>query len=249
MLLLWNYYLQRFKDWKNCTRAKYRKLYEDRKKTGGGPYPDIKLTPLEERGLTVWGRVAVTGCSVQIEGGLSIPNQENKPTLQPESSDQDFRVANASTNKAATSSASVHDFFESGMETEFLEENFYDDTDIVFLGNISNALEKEQTLNSFSPIKKSTKRKEKKKMPINKLGEELLSEYKENNNILANISKFLENASNTYDQVQRKKLDIEERVQLKKLNMEERRLDIEEKRLQFEIQKYKFEHAEFYFEN
>ncbi|XP_063931168.1 myb/SANT-like DNA-binding domain-containing protein 4 [Zophobas morio] len=65
---------KRFNDWKNATRAKYRKCVVERKRTGGGPASDIKLTPLEERGLSVWGRVAVTGSrKVTVCGGLQEP--------------------------------------------------------------------------------------------------------------------------------------------------------------------------------
>lgn len=45
-------------------------------KTGGGPQSKIELTPYEERGLSCWGKVAVTGSnSVQETGGLNL--QEN----------------------------------------------------------------------------------------------------------------------------------------------------------------------------
>ncbi|KAK9680962.1 hypothetical protein QE152_g38690 [Popillia japonica] len=52
---------QRFNDWKNSTRAKYRKIVEDSKQTSAGPKIDIKLSQFEDRGLAVWGKVAVTG--------------------------------------------------------------------------------------------------------------------------------------------------------------------------------------------
>lgn len=52
---------QRFNDWKNSTRAKYRKIVEDSKQTRAGPKIDIKLSQFEDRGLAVWGKVAVTG--------------------------------------------------------------------------------------------------------------------------------------------------------------------------------------------
>ncbi|CAG9818877.1 unnamed protein product [Phaedon cochleariae] len=63
---------KRFKDWKNSTRAKYRKIYENRLITGGGVGVKIELTPLEEIGLSVWGKVAVTGRPlVMVSGGLA----------------------------------------------------------------------------------------------------------------------------------------------------------------------------------
>ncbi|KAF5283091.1 hypothetical protein FQA39_LY17432 [Lamprigera yunnana] len=49
----------------------YRKLLEEKKKIGGGPLVDIKLSPLEDRGLAVWGKVTVAGTpKVVVTGGL-----------------------------------------------------------------------------------------------------------------------------------------------------------------------------------
>lgn len=53
--------LQRFTDWKYTTRNKYRKKAVDRAQTGSGPQLDIVLTDLEERALSVWGKIVVTG--------------------------------------------------------------------------------------------------------------------------------------------------------------------------------------------
>ncbi|KAF5291603.1 hypothetical protein FQA39_LY14325 [Lamprigera yunnana] len=62
---------KRFTDWKNCTRQKYRKLLEEKKRTRGGHLVDIKLSPLEDRGLAVWDKVTVTGTpKVVVTGGL-----------------------------------------------------------------------------------------------------------------------------------------------------------------------------------
>ncbi|KAF5285096.1 hypothetical protein FQA39_LY16785 [Lamprigera yunnana] len=62
---------KRFTDWKNCTRQKYRKLLEEKKRTGGGPLVDIKLSPLEDLGLAVWDKVTVAGTpKVVVTGGL-----------------------------------------------------------------------------------------------------------------------------------------------------------------------------------
>ncbi|KAF5279058.1 hypothetical protein FQA39_LY05736 [Lamprigera yunnana] len=60
---------KRFTDWKNCTRQKYRKLLEEKKRTGGGPLVDIKLSPLEDRGLEIWGKVNVAGTPKAIVTG------------------------------------------------------------------------------------------------------------------------------------------------------------------------------------
>lgn len=57
------FYFKRFTDWKYSVRQKYRKLAEHRKKIGSGPPSDIKLSSIEERGLSVWGKVVVTGSS------------------------------------------------------------------------------------------------------------------------------------------------------------------------------------------
>ncbi|KAF5300452.1 hypothetical protein FQA39_LY02251 [Lamprigera yunnana] len=62
---------KRFTDRKNCTRQNYRKLLEEKKRTGGGPLVDIILSPLEDRGLAVWGKVIVAGTpKVVVTGGL-----------------------------------------------------------------------------------------------------------------------------------------------------------------------------------
>ncbi|KAF5283447.1 hypothetical protein FQA39_LY04823 [Lamprigera yunnana] len=62
---------KRFTDWKNCTRQKYRKLLEEKKRTGGGPLVDIKLLPLGDRGWAVWGKVTVADTpKVVVTGGL-----------------------------------------------------------------------------------------------------------------------------------------------------------------------------------
>jgi hypothetical protein len=51
--------------------AKYRKNAQERNLTGGGSSSAILLNPLEERGISVWGRVTVTGTpSVCISGGF-----------------------------------------------------------------------------------------------------------------------------------------------------------------------------------
>ncbi|KAF5301057.1 hypothetical protein FQA39_LY10876 [Lamprigera yunnana] len=61
----------RVTDWKNSTRQKYRKLLEEKKRSRCGPLVDIKLLPLEDRGLAVWGKVTVAGTpKVVVTGGL-----------------------------------------------------------------------------------------------------------------------------------------------------------------------------------
>ncbi|KAL1514113.1 hypothetical protein ABEB36_003429 [Hypothenemus hampei] len=52
---------KRFMDWKYATKAKIRKINAHRKKTGGGPDINLRMTDLEERALAVWGRVTVDG--------------------------------------------------------------------------------------------------------------------------------------------------------------------------------------------
>ncbi|KAF5283854.1 hypothetical protein FQA39_LY04674 [Lamprigera yunnana] len=50
-------------------------VYEQSKqiKIGGGPQQKVKLISLEERGLTVWGKVSISGCHVIIEDDLPSP--------------------------------------------------------------------------------------------------------------------------------------------------------------------------------
>ncbi|KAF5282418.1 hypothetical protein FQR65_LT14312 [Abscondita terminalis] len=68
---------KRFNDWKNSVRSKYRKIVESGKRTGGGPKLEVKLSPLEERGLVVWGKVAVTGSLlVPVTGGLQLHEED-----------------------------------------------------------------------------------------------------------------------------------------------------------------------------
>ncbi|KAK4886109.1 hypothetical protein RN001_002380 [Aquatica leii] len=76
---------KRFSNWKNSTRMKYRSKVEDLKCTGGGPESNIQLSVLEERGLSVWGRVAVTGTTkVKLVGGLQLPTEEElRSNLEP----------------------------------------------------------------------------------------------------------------------------------------------------------------------
>ncbi|XP_018564930.1 uncharacterized protein LOC108906202 [Anoplophora glabripennis] len=72
----------RFTNYKNTTRAKYRKKMEDMKRTGGGPPTEILLSPLEERLLDICGRVAVTGSKkVTVTGGLQSYLKENEPEM------------------------------------------------------------------------------------------------------------------------------------------------------------------------
>ncbi|KAF5296374.1 hypothetical protein FQA39_LY12493 [Lamprigera yunnana] len=88
---------KRFPDWKNCTRQKYRKLLEEKKRTGGGPLVDIKLSPWEDRGFAVWDKVTVAGTpKVVVTGGLQeikevpskVPLYSNHLFSPPESTSQ-----------------------------------------------------------------------------------------------------------------------------------------------------------------
>ncbi|KYN15259.1 hypothetical protein ALC57_12526, partial [Trachymyrmex cornetzi] len=65
----------RFTDWKYATRAKYRKKCEHRSQTGSGPQSNICLTELEERALSAWGKIVVTGnTDVTQYEGLELSN-------------------------------------------------------------------------------------------------------------------------------------------------------------------------------
>ncbi|GLV20232.1 proliferation disrupter, partial [Carabus blaptoides fortunei] len=52
---------KRFTDWKYAVRAKSRKILEHQNKTGSGPPIDVKLTPIEEKALSLWGKIVITG--------------------------------------------------------------------------------------------------------------------------------------------------------------------------------------------
>ncbi|KAK4883000.1 hypothetical protein RN001_006319 [Aquatica leii] len=61
---------KRFVDWKYATISKYRKIKAHSKKNGSGPKLNIEMTSLEERGLSVCGKVTVMGAKVTSYEGL-----------------------------------------------------------------------------------------------------------------------------------------------------------------------------------
>ncbi|XP_063919402.1 uncharacterized protein LOC135134609 [Zophobas morio] len=79
---------RRFTNWKNSTRAKYRRILEDKNGTGGGEASASGLTPHEDRGITVWGRVAITGTpKVQLTGGLQLVAVETEHQQEEQQAD------------------------------------------------------------------------------------------------------------------------------------------------------------------
>ncbi|KAK4882216.1 hypothetical protein RN001_005535 [Aquatica leii] len=64
---------KRFLDWKYSTKSKYRKMQSHCTQTGSGPPSKLTLNPLEERGLSVWGKVTVAGApGVTLYEGIPI---------------------------------------------------------------------------------------------------------------------------------------------------------------------------------
>ncbi|KAK4877586.1 hypothetical protein RN001_010092 [Aquatica leii] len=64
---------KQFLDWKYSTKSKYRKMQSHCTQTGSGPASKLILNTLEERGLSVWGKVAVAGASsVTLYEGIPI---------------------------------------------------------------------------------------------------------------------------------------------------------------------------------
>ena len=64
-------FFQRFSDWKNATRSKFREIQDSQLKTSGRPCTKLEMTSLEERGLAVWGQMSVAGsCLVVKTGGF-----------------------------------------------------------------------------------------------------------------------------------------------------------------------------------
>lgn len=87
--------MQRFTDWKYATRTKYRKKCEHRSQTGSGPQSNIVLSELEERALSAWGKVVVTGnTDVTQYEGLELPSNINTN----ETNMEDITANNTETN-------------------------------------------------------------------------------------------------------------------------------------------------------
>jgi hypothetical protein len=62
------------------------------RKIGGGVDEEIKLSPLEDRGLAVWGKVVMTGSpEVLVVAGLQQQRKNNSP--QPGCSGDDDRIS------------------------------------------------------------------------------------------------------------------------------------------------------------
>lgn len=147
---------QRFNDWKNSTRAKYRKYVEQRGLTGGGRSSAAALTPTEERGISVWGRVAVTGTpQVQITGG-GLSEVEDINTLVEEQVQAEENTQN------------VSDASETGHEER------------KSLSESSTVVSRARPA-AVTPLVKKRKKCER---SVRTIGEELLNAYKENSSMV-----------------------------------------------------------------
>uniref|UniRef100_A0A1Y1LJ83 Regulatory protein zeste n=1 Tax=Photinus pyralis TaxID=7054 RepID=A0A1Y1LJ83_PHOPY len=91
-----NEWKTRFNNYKNTTRAKYRKKKDDMNRTGGGPATEPKLTDLEERLLDVWGRVVLTGSKkVKVAEGLQLYTPEEEVEVDDEIVNPETVIQNA----------------------------------------------------------------------------------------------------------------------------------------------------------
>ncbi|KAK5641164.1 hypothetical protein RI129_009711 [Pyrocoelia pectoralis] len=95
---------KRFVDWKYATKAKYRKINTHRTGTGGGPSITISLTPFEERGLDVWGRVTVQGMTTvtQYEGIPTTADQQENLYVQANPASSTYEVEPADVDNLVT---------------------------------------------------------------------------------------------------------------------------------------------------
>lgn len=70
-------------------QLRYRKMKAFSMGTGGGPQSNITLNDLEERGLSVWGKVAVAGASnVTVYEGIEDPECQQNTICEPSTSDR-----------------------------------------------------------------------------------------------------------------------------------------------------------------
>ncbi|KAF5282362.1 hypothetical protein FQA39_LY17606 [Lamprigera yunnana] len=109
---------KRFVDWKYATKAKYRKINTHRTGTGGGPSITISLTPFEERGLDVWGRVTVQGMTTvtQYEGIPTTADQQENLYVQANPASSTYEVEPADVDNLVT-------FVQCGQVSDNNEEN------------------------------------------------------------------------------------------------------------------------------
>ncbi|KAF5279734.1 hypothetical protein FQA39_LY05424 [Lamprigera yunnana] len=109
---------KRFVDWKYATKAKYRKINTHRTGTGGSPSITISLTPFEERGLDVWGRVTVQGMTTvtQYEGIPTTADQQENLYVQANPASSTYEVEPADVDNLVT-------FVQCGQVSDNNEEN------------------------------------------------------------------------------------------------------------------------------
>ncbi|KAI4454146.1 hypothetical protein MML48_10g00000202 [Holotrichia oblita] len=206
---------KRFKDWKNSTRAKYRKLCDSQKETGGGPPSKIILGDLEERGLAVWGKAAVTGSSVTEEGGLQILSIRI-PELEPSSS----------MNEGNLESTTKENIFDNDVQYITVEETAGTSVD-----------ECVAHYTTVTPQNKNLIKTPRKDTPLKEVARNLLQSYNtgvENNlSIGTSISTFIKN----YEDIQTKKLKLKE----ERNNIEKQKLKFEIAKVKFLNPDFKFD--------
>lgn len=178
------------------------------------------MTPLEERGLNVWGKVSVTGTPlVSITGGIKDTPQ------QTHINDRKDMVNSAIFDNINDVNSSHYSNEDSIVETITI-------LPVEDMAN-NNLLDIETLENKDLPTQPNTdlpkiKKKEKSKKlctSLNETAEELKISFNQNTQVLRNIGNSLKNFVYAYEQRGR----------------------IEERRLNFEIQKYKYENPNFEF--
>lgn len=217
--------MQRFNDWKNTTRAKYRKIVQSRLETGGGDGEAIKMSPLEDRGLAVWGKVVVTGSPrVPIVAGMQQCENYLQSSLKPDSVNDKCEDASSYLQKEIEESITLLDeenqsFSESGITAPVKSTS---------TSELSDEQQKCKEPVKTKEPKSSSRGKffgrkicnvTKGARSIRMIGEELLSEYKEQTG------------------------SSKEEIELKEKIF---RLDLA--KLKFEVAKYKFENPSFSFD-
>lgn len=112
--------MQRFKDWKNSTRAKFRKIKENQNKVG--EVEKIKLSDLEERGMSIWGTATLPGAKfIQDTSRLQDFQRITNDTVLTET-DTTF-VENSKNEKTSSSSHRALNNIEPSGSTNLLSSN------------------------------------------------------------------------------------------------------------------------------
>ncbi|GLV40831.1 proliferation disrupter [Carabus blaptoides fortunei] len=192
---------KRFADWKYAIRAKYRKISEHRNRTGSGPQSDIKLSPLEERALSAWGKVVVTGTPF-------VSNYDGVNLL----SDEELLPSDVNINSVAEGASIIFVNDASGSST-FVENDMLPTTPT--RTNITAERTKiTEVLTTTTNVGK--KRNRIRPKPLSVLTEKLLESNEKNESMHKELNDTIKTFCEKYIQVKSEKLKLE----AKKINFE-----------------------------